>query len=326
MASAAYTEDGITVQPLTSVRSNLIAAGYTDWPVYMQGIEETGSYTFNGYTKTLLPTPAFKTFIYRVHSDSFLMDETLAQRNKRNFLIQAGIHSAEVMSQISVCLFAETLTWNNINSYKLLCNYNFWIVPCLEGYGGMHGWSETAAVVNANRNYDTPWWKFAGLDHLDQSGYEPGDQFSVKLSMELINYINPDIFMDFHSLNDTILAPAAYATQSWFKNYLKDITAYASSAYSIGTKEMVDKYSSLFENVVPTLTIRSEYPNDARASTYALYKNPKATVGMIEVSNKIAADDNMVNTSEALSAGAYLIRNGIYAMCKYNLEHCKSVK
>lgn len=324
MALTAYTVDGITVYPFPSIRDKLVDAGFNEWPIYMKGIEEKGTYSFNGYTKTLLPTPAYRTFIYKVHeSDS--SDETNIMKNKRQFYLQAGIHSAEVMSQIGSCLFVETLVSGNKRSQHLLSNYDFWVVPCLDGYGGMHGDSWTAATINANRNFVTRWWKLNSAQ-LYNSGLVAGDQFTTQLSMALMDVIVPDVFLDLHTLNDLVTVPSStnitmeFITSSSFKLY-ED----ALQTADIVAKAIQDKYPEIFKGTIPRTVIGYDYMNGATGRAYMAYKHNDATIALVEVNNTLAKDDNTLNSSMALSVAAYGIRNFIYTLCNYNVTHCRMI-
>lgn len=320
MVTSEYEEDGITIYPLPTIKDRLVDVGYEDWPIYMKGIESKGDYSFSGYLKTLLPTPAYKTFIYQIKSINNNNPNT-----KRRFFIQAGIHSAEVMSQIGACLFAESLLTNDRNSRYLLSNYDFWIVPCLEGYGGMHGDSWTAATINANRNYMTRWWRY-NQTQLYNSGLKAGDQFSTQLSMALMDYLSPDIFLDIHTLNDLVTVPS---TSNITVEFITSTSIELSQSAAIVAENVLNSinkmYPDIFRKIPPRSVVNYDYPNSATGRSYMAYKHNESTIALVEVNNVLAGDDTTLNSSEALTVAAFFIRSIVYLLCDYNLAYCNSL-
>lgn len=297
----------------------MVAKGHEEWPLYCEGITEKKTYQIGSYSVELLPTPSYKTFIYRLY-DNNIIAKGLEGRHKRKVYIQSGIHSAEIIGQISSCLFSELLLSDNENSHNLLSYYDFWIVPCLEGYGGMHGYSLSALRVNPNRNYATPWWKQD--EDIVNSGLVAGDHFSVSLSMCLVDNLYPDVAVDVHTLNNTVTQQSSQGAVGVFRCYPSEALEYGFEAVSYVTEFLKNKYPAYY-TTEPGYEISSPVKQGTRCSDYFVYKSVP-TSATIECNNVIGYFSNTTNSSEALSVSAFWLKNCIYALCKHNLEYCRA--
>ena len=317
MASADYTEGGINIKRITAIRNKMISAGFNDYPIYAQGVNTPGSYTIGNYTVNLLKTPEYKTFIYRLTSNA-INNPGLTYAPKRNILIQTGMHSAEVISQICACLFASEMLGDNINGSQILSHFDIWIVPCLNGYGGFHDSSLTALGVNGNRNYKTPWWVY-DADNLQGCGYEAGDQFETQLSMQIIDWLKPDVAIDGHTLSNSIVSPAPEGSIVHISAPNEHIAETMSIVASFLKRKSCQKYPNLFDNI-PSTFLDSGFPNGATFRNYVYYKGCECCC-LTEVNNSILSQVGYLNSTEAISISAYQLKEAVFALAKYNLEN-----
>ena len=310
-----------------AVRNAMASAGWSDYPSWMQGIDEEHDETIQGYSVHLLPTPAYKTFIYRIRQTN-PVNPSYGSFRKRKFLLQSGVHGVEVFSQIASCLFAETLLSANVNSMNLLANYEFYIIPCLEGYSGMHGRSWSVFGDNSNMNHRTPLWRYNDVMGSFRSIVPAGSIFSTRLIEEIMDYLNPDIYLDAHSLNNYIDEPPEINDVGVLRSdYPPQMVRYMADAAAKISVNLQRKYPEIYGAqgaVIPKFEVTSPYLTVSKATAYRFYSmNPQnAVVATIECNNWLAGNNATCNTSEALSAAAYHLRNGIYAICKYNLTKC----
>ena len=319
MASQSYTEGGIQIEPITSIRNAMVSAGFSDYPVYAQGVATEQDVTIGGYSVHLLPTPAYKTFIYRIVSDS-PNNAMLTGYPKRRLFIQAGLHSAEVISQICSALFAEELVSDNPIMLNILAWYDVWIVPCMAGYGGFHNSSLTPCGVNPNRNYVTPWW--IQNDNIELSGLAAGDQFETRLSMCIGDYLKPDAGLDIHTLSNSIIVassdPATAITRARVNQLAYNLTAIdAQTRY-----KLLDKFSSVFVNK-PNVYNEFRELNGATAGDYFTWKGCES-YSLLEMNNVMGGTPATLNSSELISAMVYLYKNAVFNLCKYNLLNCEN--
>lgn len=320
MTQSSYEDGGVTTYPLSAVRTSMASAGFSDYPVFAQGIEEAGEYTIGAYTVNLLQTPAYKTFIYKIADNGRNAFPTYARVPKRVVYLQAGIHAAEVISQISACLLAGELCADTDTAYQLLSRFEFWVIPCLEGYGGFHNTSINAYGVNPNRNFDTPWW-YQNTENIEESGYAAGDNFSTRLSMCLIDYIKPDVAIDAHTLNSQINVKAPHNVIGEYGGRIGFLSAQLIEASTRTAFKINQKYSSILGDFYTKAVTGTRDLNDGRTLTYAYIHGCECT-SLIECNNTIGGDNSTLNSSEAISQGVYFLKQLLFGLCKYNLANC----
>ena len=171
------------------------------YPEYANGITTEGKYKV---------TPAYKTYLYTIMSE----DSTLTsngKRPKKKVLLIGGVHGNEKFAQYNLYAFAKLLaSVNDSNFYKLIASCDFYIIPCLNGYGCYHTMRGNANYVNINRNY--PVWGWTQNDPnatsryndlaCDYTGDSAGSEFETQVVIGCVNRIKPDIVIDHHNYGE----------------------------------------------------------------------------------------------------------------------------
>jgi hypothetical protein len=322
MASENYTEDGITVYALPDVLSSMTAKGYSDYPFYMKGID-AGTYTIGAYTdRQLLKTPAYKTYVYCFNSNA---GDDLSRMPKRNVYISAACQGDEPISAISVYNFFNRLLTveNNSNAFQLLSRFNFWVIPCLEGYGLYHNQTANVCGLNINRNYPTEGW---ALSDAQDKGLAAGDQFEIKPAISVMDYVKPAVAIDVHNFMDNLaIGMAKTGTKGVYQSCydgMQNIVCVLSKNYPeyFGTKHQTPAFECD--------CVMTSFGATGRDYFFSRGIMSSATVEGIRQVNFIAdASGNStaqvrrdtMNSNDSITISELVVRNQIYKICEYNL-------
>ena len=202
VADKGYTKGSTAMQNIYSYFDSLVDNSYVtkvdlaselgiSYPRYANGVESGDA--------TYLETPAYKTYMYKlICSNSYI---NTSYQKKRKVIILGGVHGDEQASPFNLYLFAKKLCDGYLadtNFFKLRSAFDFYIVPCVNGYGMIHETRTNANHININRNFPIHLWsKTASGDNY--SGETAGSEFETQLVMALINSIKPDMFIDHHN-------------------------------------------------------------------------------------------------------------------------------
>lgn len=166
------------------------------YPIYANGITTEGEYKI---------TPSYRTYMYKISQS----DQKMGNGDvnvKRKILIIGATHGNEIAAPFNLYQLAYNLcNLSNDNYFGLLSSFDFYIIPCLNGYGMYHGLRCNANRININRNYPITDWAVSGEDTkyndtgCQYTGETAGSEFETKLVMEITKYINPDICIDHHN-------------------------------------------------------------------------------------------------------------------------------
>lgn len=176
------------------------------YPDYANGVEEAYTYTDSaGVVSTIDVTPAYKTYMYKLeYHKSHVGYGTTIPRKK--ILILGGVHGNELSAPVNLYLLAkEICEGSDINLFKIFSVFDFYIVPCVNGYGMYHTLRGNARSVNINRNFPVEKWFFYGKDLPISSGSNSytgpsaNSEFETQLIVNLTEYLKPDIAIDHHN-------------------------------------------------------------------------------------------------------------------------------
>ena len=187
------------------------------YPTYANLNEEDGKEIHNielsdgeTYTFKYKVTPSYKTFMYKIIDQSPL--KLYNRFPKKKILIIGGLHGNEIAACVNLYTFTKNIVeCSSINYDKLRSVFDFYIIPCLNGYGIYHQTRANANCVNINRNYPTSHWHLSGNDssvsssgNNDYSGNTGGSEFETQLVMKLVDIIKPDMVIDHHNYSKDI--------------------------------------------------------------------------------------------------------------------------
>lgn len=194
-----------------------LVSDYGDYITKVDAAEEVGlsypSYTnLNGQASgDYLATPTYKTYMYKLHDNDVRLGNNGSWNHKRKIFLIGGLHGNERISPFNLYMLAANLCkrfLDDINTFKLRGTYDFYIIPCLNGYGMYHGTRANANNVNINRNFPCPWWEIGGQEHMDDpnlsnyTGPTPASEFETKIVVQQGELIKPDIFIDNHNYGE----------------------------------------------------------------------------------------------------------------------------
>lgn len=172
-----------------------------EYPIYANGIKTEGTYKI---------TPAYKTYLWKISATDKKLTGDGYTPKKKIFLI-GGVHGNEKFAMYNLYAFAKLLVnCSDSNYYKLLASCDFYILPCLNGYGAYHTMRGNANNVNINRNYPTWLWnkndpnassRYNDLA-CDYTGDYAGSEFETQLIIGCVKCISPDLVIDHHNYGE----------------------------------------------------------------------------------------------------------------------------
>lgn len=171
-----------------------------EYPIYAK-LNGVGSGVFKA-------TPTYKTWLYKLSYDNKdLGNVYVGGLNKKvKILLIGGTHGEERMQMLNIYYLVKSmLEISDIELWKLFSAFDFYIIPCLCGYGCYHSlrtnfdWGDNKGGVNINRNFPYNGWSVKDIGTYDYSGDSAGSESETKLIMKLIEYIKPEIVLDLHN-------------------------------------------------------------------------------------------------------------------------------
>lgn len=327
MASADYTEGGITVRAMPNIKTYMSNHGFNAYPFWYDGCDE-GDYTVGEYTAHIKACPAFRTFVYKIsQADNWYMYKQDNRRVRhRNLYVQAGVHGYENMGPVAACHLAKELVSTSDSAFSVLAHFDVYILPCLDGYNSLHGDYDGALGVNANRNYPTPWWR----EENEHWGKAAGDYFVTRLACAFIDTLNPDVAFDVHDQTPAV-KDFGYFECGYHYTTHQMYHAYPFIASVVRNTAKFERYFGT-KNQIPLMRNQDFPVNAAHAHDYFFAKGIRCG-GVLELPSGInytKQDDgtsvhvrttaNDFNQDTWELAGLLMI-NYVYKMCEYNINN-----
>lgn len=148
--------------------------------------------------------PAYTQKLYKLIGNDSGMGNLNGRNPKKKILIIAGQHGDEVASCVNLYILAKRLCESKDSIYfKLRSSCEFYLFPCVNGYG-LHFYNRlNGNHVDINRNYPIRCWKpttsgFSG-------GTVAGDQFETQCVLKLCDLYNFDIAIDHHNYTNYVV-------------------------------------------------------------------------------------------------------------------------
>ena len=148
-------------------------------------------------------TPSYRTYMYKLCMPTSSVNVMDAVRRK--VFIVAGLHGWENASQFNTYVVGSMLCKIASNDYYALGSiYDFYFIPCLNGYGAYHSTRQNANSVDINRNFPHPnWTKQGNPGDYSYTGETPASEFETRLVCKAVEIIKPDFFIDHHTYGPT---------------------------------------------------------------------------------------------------------------------------
>ena len=188
-----WFDELVTADPSYVTKTDVAQELGLTYPRYANGISAGDA--------EYLETPAYKTYIYKFACENSGVNTAL--QKKKKVIILGGVHGDEQASPFNLYMFAYRLVNDYLtdeNMYNLRASADFYIVPCVNGYGMIHQWRLNGNGVNINRNFPiVKWSKYGEKGQDNYTGETAGSEFETQLVMALVDSVKPDMFIDHHN-------------------------------------------------------------------------------------------------------------------------------
>ena len=310
----------------------------------------TYSYTYES------DTDPYESRLYRFKDTNNALTKGARNIPKKKLLIVGGVHGNEFCAPINLYVFAKQLCtdYSNPDIIKLRSSYDIYIIPYLNGFGCQYQWTLNGAtvtgsrcngnLVDINRNCPTKGWKgyngtsaeittrfesaIANLALDTFPGPSNGSEFEGKLLKAIIDYFQPDVFIDHHhnsgncpfystSPSDTAGNLIYQAANDCAYTFTKNMPTYYGDGYAIPL--------ILGTDVSPVTRTAS---NGHTASMS--FEEGVEMSGICEMSQSISClggvydADTKASTkysSDAFKVSVYTLLSVTLHLCQYAMEH-----
>lgn len=178
----------------------------SDYPDYVSRIDaaEALNMEYPAYAS------GYKTYMYNFtcHNEYVEANELVT---KKTLLIIGGVHGNEYAAPYNLYKFSCELCngfLEDSDIFKFRSAFNIHIIPCVNGYGLIHGTRGNGNKVNINRNYPVKEWIMNGEETMDDqysnnySGPYAGSEFETQLITRMTNALAPDMAIDHHNYGE----------------------------------------------------------------------------------------------------------------------------
>ena len=265
-------------------------------------------------------TPTYKTYLYKFETNDSYVNGTSLNKKKKVLLIGAT-HGSETAGAFNLYLFAKNLCeCANEDYFKLRSAFDFYIVPCLNGYGMYHLLRWNANGVNINRNYPIANFEVSGQPYEDDyTGASAGSEFETQLIIKLHEKYSFNIAVDHHNYG---VSNMQFYTESWFERFRPlSNSALVDCAFSF-IKNKASYFGNNYQLFVqtenatlPIVTLSDSMPCMAKW----FFEKEIDYAATIEISNTInyvngtlsPSESNPKYTADVFAVGEFTFRNQI---------------
>lgn len=290
------------------------------YPAYANlGGESSGDYS---------ATPSYRTYLYKLIDDNARVYGDF--NKKKKVLLIGATHGSESAGSFNLYLFAKKLCEStDPNYFKLRSAFDFYIVPCLNGYGMYHSLRWNANGVNINRNYPIVNWVENDEPYTNNyTGPSPASEFETQLIVALHGKYGFDIAIDHHNYgasNGQFYTESMYNRFRPFSNaalndccyaFIKNLPGYFGSVHKLFVGGSAN---STFPNVIlngnmPTMDRWMAEQNVDFAATLEISNQINYSGGTY-----VSGINATKNSPVAFSVGEYTLRNQMMYYCGFVL-------
>ena len=207
-----YTDRG-PKNMLEQVQSKMdaLAETYSDYITAVDISDETGI-PYPRYAQGVpagdpdyWPCVAYTQKLYKLLGHDAGMGNTNGKNVKKKVLIIAGQHGDEVEACVNLYILARRLCEAKDEIYfKLRSSCDFYLFPCVNGFG-LHYFNRlNGNHVDINRNYPIRCWKPSTSGY--SAGTTAGDQFETQCVIKLCETYGFDIAIDHHNYTNYVVS------------------------------------------------------------------------------------------------------------------------
>ena len=263
--------------------------------------------------------------MYKIEGDLVSMGNTNGRHPKKKVFIVAGVHGDELSAPVNTYLLAKNLC-NVVDDtyFKLRSCCNFYIIPCVNGYGMEHVTRTNGNGVDINRNYPVAAWTESGSGTSQYTGSSAGSEAETQMVMAAFNLVKPDVAMDHHNYANTTWQLYAVCSTEEMSNVVYDVFTDCSYTFIKNLPEYFGNKFKIF-NVGDAPKVLASYQDQTTNRWY--YEQGIIDGCTCEISNNINFRNGETHTGNELlykpivwSVGEYTLRNMVVKMVQHNLE------
>ena len=267
----------------------------------------------------------YHTYMYKIEGDLEKMGNTNGRHPKKKIFIIAGVHGDELAAPVNTYLLAKNLC-NVVDDtyFKLRSCCDFYIIPCVNGYGMEHVTRTNGNGVDINRNYPIAAWTESGSGTSQYTGSTAGSEAETQMVMAAFNLVKPDIAMDHHNYANTLYQLYAVCSTEEMSNVIYDVFTECSYTFIKNLPEYFGNKFQIFNNGNAPKVLASY---ESQTANRWFYEQGIIDGCTCEISNNINFRNGQTHTGDELkydpvvwSVGEYTLRNMIVKMAQHNLE------
>lgn len=267
-------------------------------------------------------TPTYRTYMYHLNDDNSIVYG--AYNKKKKILLVGATHGSENAGSFNLYLFAKNLCeCANEDYFKLRSAFDFYIVPCLNGYGMYHYQRYNANGVDINRNYPIANFVVSDADHTGAYG---ASEFETQLIVALQEKYGFDVAIDHHNYGH--VNSSQFYTESRYDRFRPLSNAALNDCSHAFIKKYPEYFGTkhkLFINVAGA-SLPATVFSDAMATTERWFWEQSIDFSAtIEISNQInyvngtpiTTESATKNSADTFAVGEFTLRNQMLYYCGF---------
>lgn len=306
----------------------------------------TYSYTYESSTQP------YEVRLYRFKDTNSALDNGTTVIPKKKILLVGGVHGNEFCAPINLYVLAKHLCtdYSNPDVFKLRSSFDVYIIPYLNGFGCQYVWNNgvntgtrsNGRLVDINRNCYTSGWvgatgtaeeitasftsKVANLATNTFAGSANGSEFEAQLLKGLIEWIQPDVFIDHHHNSGN---SPFYAT--CYGKYAGNLIYQAANDSAYARIKNMPQYYGTKYNLFVGSDVSPATKTGANGHTVPMaYELGVKMSAVNEMPESIAYLDGVVDSAtkaatkysvDAFKQAEYTLLNEALHLCQWAMEH-----
>lgn len=274
----------------------------------------------------------YETYMYIISSNSSAIGNT-TRHQKPKILLYSGTHGYEVQGVIDNYFIAKNLlTCPTADWWKLMAQFDFYIIPCLNGFGMHYSSRLNGNLVNITRNYPSSNWAAATSSTLmrDNPGASAGSEQETKLILKLADMLSAPIVIDHHNYDQT--RGRAFYTTTCNETLLRSLYNALADISFVYTKYFPEYFGSKYNVFIDAQGYAPGAPSSGATPGAPEYYWEDVGVpcgGIIETSSvfnflggqAVAGSSNLAYTPDVIRANEYVMRAQLLRMAEYYLDY-----
>ena len=312
--------DGINQSNILEQTYALYDGLVSSYPAYAskEDVAQTLGLSYPAYANgTVEGVPQYKVYMYKL----IFNDPAIGtSKHKKKVLIISGVHGNEIAAPVNTYLIAKQLCEaTDANFYKLRSAFDFYIIPCLNGYGMYKITRGNGNNVNINRNYPIRKWAVRGADTQqsqwanEYTGASAGSEFETQIIMQITAQIQPDMCIDHHNYGSNLEKQFYVEAET---EAMLPVIYQELAECMIAFKKALPQYFGTSYQMLTDGEAPKETANDMNGTTSRYwYENGIENATTLEISQSI----NYVNG--AFNGGQDLFGSDTFAVAEYNFRN-----